>query len=455
MEVVPTGPPEVSPATLDVGDCMAMEVVPTGPPEVSPATTMEGESGGAETLEVSYEAAKDIARAMANDVVAAVLRRSEYEALKVLAWRFPHGTHVTAMSTTQDNKDEHHAIYVSSEEVIHKRWPDGHIVSESWISFMMRYPRWRIEGWPSNAAHGDDIVQRARTRIGEVEGYNDILYNSEHFTEECYTGISTSSKTNAGAKTIGGCTTASSATGAAIALPFAYSTTTVYALGVIPIGTATVFSGGVVVVGALIGAAVGSTVLAPTLWSWRRSAREASLGRLPFCILNQSGRHLRVFTYRFDDTYRWVAVMGMAGQSSGEVAPQRILELDPSVDADEFQIEVAFGEAAAPPPETWMGSAASVAYGAGSLAVSLVPRLPYISAAPVENLRAVVRRGGVFRISEPSSPGSPAVAANISSQSTPTTVSTPQPETAPAKLLELLRVPQAVLPAYGPPWMYE
>lgn len=391
------------------------------------------------TLVVSPEDSKDIARSIANDVVAAVLRRSEYEALKVLAWRFPHGTHVTALSTIHNCKAEHHALYVSSEEVIHKQWPDGTIVGESWIAFLLKFPRWRVQDWPCDTAHGDAIVERARRRVGEVEGYNDIVSNSEHFVEECYSGVASSSKVNAGAKTLATAATATGATGAAIALPYAYSTTTVYMLGIIPWGTATVFSGGTVLAGAAVGAAVGTVVVAPTLWAWRRNAREASLGRLPFCILNQSRHHLAVSTYKMDDAYRWIAVMGMAGQSTGDVGSQRILELDPPDDAEEFQVEVSLGEPAAPPAEGWVGSAVgtvtSVAQGVSSLATSLASRVPYLSSSPKENLRAVVRRGSVYRIAELALP--PADAGDARPPG-------------PAELLEVARIPRTVLPAYAP-----
>jgi len=419
--------------------------------------------GRGATLVVMPEDAEDIARAMANDVVAAVLQKSEYEALKVLAWRFPHGTHVTAMSTTADYKAEHHAIYISSEEVIHKRWPDGVVQCESWISFLLKYPRWRIFAWPTDSSHGDEIAQRARRRVGDVDGYSDILSNSEHFAEECYTGIARSGKVSAGATTIASCTTASCATGAAIAVPFAYSTTTVYAFGIIPVGTATIFSGGVVAAGAMIGAAVGTAVVAPTMWAWRRTAREASLGRLPFCIVNQAKRHLSVCIYRLDDTLRWIPVVGLAGQSSGDLEPLRILELDPPDDMEEFQVEVIFGEAVAPPHETWaasaVGAVGSAARGAGYIAgaaASLVPRVPYISAEPAEilqPLRAIVRRGGVYCISEPSLPSPlcrgprPSVPHSMATELQAS--EGPTSELGPAEVLALLRVPRSVLPAYG------
>jgi hypothetical protein len=382
---------------------------------------------------VTPEDAQDIARSVANDVVAAAFRRAEYEALKVLAWRFPHGTHITAMSVAQA---EHHAIYASSEEVIHKE-DDGMIVNESWISFLMKYPRWRITSWPSSSLHGDEIVERARRRTGEAGGHNEILNNSEHFVQECYTGSASSSKVSAGAAALVSCAATSSATGAAVAAPFAFSTTTVYVLGVIPWGTATVFSGGTVLAGAAVGAAIGSVVMAPTYWAKRRNALEASLCRLPFCLLNQADRHLHVYTYHLADNYRLVSVMGLAGQSAGYLGPQNILELDPPEDSEEFQVEVVFDS---PPAETWTGSAvgtvASAARGVGSLASSLVPRVSFLSSGSQEpqTLRAVVRRGSVYRICELDKAADDAAPNGT------------------ADVMEIARVPRTVLPAYGIPW---
>jgi len=399
---------------------------------VPPASSLEG-------IVVTLEDAKDMARSIANDVVAAAFRRAEYEALKVLAWRFPHGTHIAAMSMSAL---EHHAIYVNSEEVIHRCEKDGVIVSVAWISFLMKFPRWRILAWPSSAAHGDGVVEVARRRVGEQQAYSEILNNSEHFVQECYTGTAFSGNVSAGATATLSCAATSAATGAAVATPFAFSTTTVYMLGIIPWGTATVFSGGVVAAGALVGAAVGAAFIAPTYWSWRQSAREASFGRLPFCILNQSSRHLHVSTYHLNDTYRWVAVVGLAGQSSAVVHPQNIQELDPSQDADEFQVEIAFGE---PPSQSWVGSAigtvASVAKGAGSFATSLVQSVPYLSGDAKDsiNLRVVVRRGGVYRVSERAVPAETAPSINSGSSGDGT-----------AKSLDFKRVPRDVLPAYSP-----
>mmetsp|Transcript_64030 Transcript_64030/g.111553 ORF Transcript_64030/g.111553 Transcript_64030/m.111553 type:complete len:423 (-) Transcript_64030:50-1318(-) len=370
-------------------------------------------------------ATKDDAFAIARVAVQAALRRAEYEALKVLAWRFPHGTHVTAMSCAEDCKAEHHAVYCSSEEVIHKIPPSGTVVADTWFSFLMRFPKWRIIAWPDDSAHGDEIVKRARRRVGAEEGYSNLLgNNSERFVEECYTGTSSSVNADTLAVTASA-TAASAAAGAYVAAPYAVSTVTTYALGIIPWGTATVVSGSVIAAGAAVGAAVGATVLAPTYWYYRRSAKEASLGRLPFCIINQSSESVRVSTYKLSDTYRWVPVVGLAGQSAGNLAPQSLLELDPPEDSDEFQVEVA-----------WQKAPTSTVSWVTSQVTSMVPRI-FAS----EDLRAVVRRGSVYRLTE--------AFASTSSAKVPDEMEASTTKEA-ALQFELARVPRSVLPAYMP-----
>lgn len=422
---------------MSMADEVATE--PSAPGKVVVVSSQDAFAGGlwvtAEDKADAAEARKDSAFSMARAVVQAASRRAEYEALKVLAWRFPHGTHITAMSCAEESKAEHHAVYVSSEEVIHKIPPSGTVVADSWFSFLLKFPRWRIIAWPSDARHGDEIVKRARGRVGAQEGYSDLLgSNSECFVQECYTGQSSSTVSNVlPSAATASATGASAAAGAAAAAPYAVSTVTVYAAGFIPWGTATVVSGGVIAAGAAAGAVVGATVLAPSYWYYRRSCREASLDRLPFCIINQSGQALRVSTYKLNDTYRWVPVIGLAGQSAGDLSPQSLIELDPPENADEFQIEVTMNEA----PKTtvsWVTSRVT----------SMVPRI-FTS----EDLRAVVRRGSVYRLAE-----IPAAAkakdVDVTNRTDATASATADTSETPVMKLEIARVPRSVLPAYAP-----
>lgn len=296
-----------------------------------------GDSNG---LWVAPEDALDAAVCLAREAVQAVLQRAEYEALKVLAWRFRFGAHVVAASATAG---EHHAIYVSSEEVIHKAADTGIIICETWVGFVLQYPQWRVAAWPKDTAHADEIVRRARGRVGSVDASSgSFLAIGDHFVCECYTGTASSEEVGNAATALAALATSGAATGAAASAPYAVSTATVYALGFIPMGTATVVSGGVLAAGAMVGAAAGAALAAPVYWSWRRAAREAALYRLPFCLVNQTTRPLYARAFKADDTYCLVPVCGLGGASEGELPAGRVLELDPPVDGiEEFRVAVA------------------------------------------------------------------------------------------------------------------
>lgn len=275
---------------------------------------------------------------LVRETVRSVLARSEYEALKVLAWRFRFGAHIIAASSTFG---EHHAIYVSSEEIIHKSPSTGEVIAETWVAFATQFPTWRVTAWPESAKHADEIVQRARERLGTTEAYSSFLANGEYFVRECYTGVASSGELSSAAKTWATLATSGAATGAAASAPFAVSTVTVYAMGVIPWGTATVVSGGVLAAGAAAGAAVGAVLAAPIYWSYRRAAREAALRRLPFCLVNESGMLLYARVYRVDDDYCLLPICGLSGASEGELQPGQMLELDPPLEAtDEFRLVI-------------------------------------------------------------------------------------------------------------------
>lgn len=343
----------------------------------------------------SPEDTADTAAIHAREAVRKALLRAEYEALKLLAWRFRFGAHIVASSVALG---EHHALYISSEEVIHREEDTGKVVSDTWITLLLRFSHWRAVAWPGDTAHADEVVRRARARVGDVDGYS-LLFGgtSEHFVRECYTGSASSDEAVSKATTFATLATGGASAGAAAAAPFAVSTATVYALGFIPVGTATVVSGGVIAAGAALGAAVGGLVAAPLYWSWRRSARQQSMRRLQFCLVNETGRPLYVRAYRLDDSYCVVPIYGLAGSSEGDIAAGRLLELDPPEDAEEFR-------------------------------VVLSERGSYFTS---ECLRAVARRGSVYALRGEGPAASPGPGAESAG-------------------LTMSRVPRSVLPAYSP-----
>mmetsp|Transcript_11994 Transcript_11994/g.33893 ORF Transcript_11994/g.33893 Transcript_11994/m.33893 type:complete len:361 (-) Transcript_11994:126-1208(-) len=341
---------------------------------------------GSPALWVSPEDAADMVATLARDAVRSALQRAEYEALKVLAWRFRFGAHIVASSPSLG---EHHAVYVSSEEVIHKTLDTGEVVAETWVTFVLQFPNWRVATWPENTAHADEIVRRARQRVGSVEGYSSLSASSEHFVRECYTGSASSEEVSSAAKALATLATGGAATGLAASAPFAVSTATVYYLGFIPVGTATVMSGGVLAAGAVAGATAGAVLAAPMYWSYRRAAREAAMRRLPFCLINETSLTLYVRAYRVDDDYGVLPVYGLSGNSEGDLPSGRVLELDPPLDGvEEFRLVIS-------------------------------EQGTYFTE---ERLRAVARRGSVYGLRPPARSD-----ASIS----------------------MLRVPRAVLPAYS------
>mmetsp|Transcript_97511 Transcript_97511/g.291229 ORF Transcript_97511/g.291229 Transcript_97511/m.291229 type:complete len:367 (+) Transcript_97511:94-1194(+) len=354
--------------------------------EAAPGGQASTPAQGGPGVWVSHDDAVDAAAALAREAVRVVMQRAEYEALKVLAWRFRFGAHIVASSATLG---ETHAVYVSSEEVVHKTMDTGEVVAETWVAFVVQFPKWRVAAWPENTAHADEIVRRARERVGSVEGYSTLLGSSEHFVCECYTGSASSGEVASAAKALATLATGGAATGAVASAPLAVSTATVYAMGFIPIGTATVVSGGVIVAGAAAGAAAGAVLAAPVYWSWRRAAREASLRRLPFCLVNETRLTLYVRAYRVDDGYCILPVHGLSGSSEGDLPAGRVLELDPPLDGvDEFRLVIS-------------------------------EKGTYFTE---ERLRAVARRGSVYGL---------------------------RPAAGSQGTISVLRVPRTVLPAYG------
>lgn len=341
---------------------------------------------GSHGVWVSPEDAADMIAILARDAVRTVLQRAEYEALKVLAWRFRFGAHIVASSS---ELGEHHAVYVSSEEVIHKTADTGEIVAETWVAFVLQFPKWRVVAWPEDTRHADDIVNRARQRVGSVEGYSTFLSSSEHFVRECYTGSASSEEVSSAAKALATLATGGAATGAVASAPYAVSTATVYAMGFIPVGTATVVSGGVIAAGAVAGAAAGAVLAAPVYWSWRRAVRDASMRRLPFCLVNETSLTIYIRAYRVDDEYCLLPVYGISGSSEGDLPAGRVLELDPPLDGiDEFRLVIS-------------------------------EKGTYFTE---ERLRVVARRGSVYSL-RPAATGQGSIS--------------------------MLRVPRRVLPAYG------
>jgi len=307
-----------------------------------------------------------------------------------LAWRFRYGTHVVASSAAAGVR---HAVYISKEEVIHRE-DSGEVVSEPWVKFLLRFPQWREVAWPEDDVHADQVVERARLRVGATEARSGYLLNSsEHFVNECFFGVASSSDAQSKVTTVASLATGGAAAGAAAASAASSSSIAMSAAAT----AAAAVGGGALVAGAAAGAAAGALLAAPIYWSWRQSARHESLGRLPFCVINETMEPQYIRVYRADDSTCLVPIYGLSGNSEGSVAAGHLLELDPPDDSEEFR--VIFGQRG------------------------------YIM--NTESLRAFVRRGSVYRLNESDGGVSKAAAAD-------------------ALGLNLARIPRGVLPAYRP-----
>eukprot|EP00933_Yihiella_yeosuensis_P073306 TRINITY_DN81955_c0_g1_i1.p1 TRINITY_DN81955_c0_g1~~TRINITY_DN81955_c0_g1_i1.p1 ORF type:complete len:381 (+),score=47.80 TRINITY_DN81955_c0_g1_i1:30-1145(+) len=138
---------------------------------------------------------------------------------------------------------EHHAVLDTvANEVIHysRRHDDANnqIMVESIAAFEESYYPWRIAQLPSSVEKAKEVLERARSKIGE-EQYSLVMNNCEHFASWCFEGSGSSKQVwSAGANV------ATSAKGGVVAgIAAASATTTVttpwYFLGIIPWGTTT------------------------------------------------------------------------------------------------------------------------------------------------------------------------------------------------------------------------
>lgn len=88
----------------------------------------------------------------------------------------------------------HHGIYLGDGLVIHyagrTRYPHGLIETIALRDFVGRR-RVRVGRTPAKSLHGDDIVRRARSRLGERR-YDIFRNNCEHFCSWCQVGESQS-----------------------------------------------------------------------------------------------------------------------------------------------------------------------------------------------------------------------------------------------------------------------
>mmetsp|Transcript_75924 Transcript_75924/g.158340 ORF Transcript_75924/g.158340 Transcript_75924/m.158340 type:complete len:405 (-) Transcript_75924:434-1648(-) len=343
------------------------------------------------------------------------LKKAEYEALKTLQCGFIRAAQILAVS---GGGVQQHAIYVSREEVFYRDEVQGDIRTCSRFEFQLRFPCWRVVRYPEDDVHAETIIKRAK-EFHKLEKANEdsrIRGASEAFVLECITGTArswTDGIAEGSAPVLG--SIASSMMGGGAAVPFATSTVPVYYFGFIPWGTTTVVSSSVIAAGGVFGAALGLGA-AITLSYMKRSQVEASLKRLPFSILNDTGGTFFVKVFYATDQLCCFSLC------EGEILPSKVprpLELDPPREEEDFHIIISDGRSQL-------------------FAQTLCC--------------ATVRRGGVYVLRRPESHCDVAAAgagADGTELMTPSSTSTEiarTSERAPALVLE--RVSRSFLPAY-------
>jgi len=118
--------------------------------------------------------------------------RSEHRSLAVPTQAIAPGTELIVDQCGY----RHHGIYVGNGRVIHYRgWISilHGLVEECALEDFLGRHSWRQGQTPKNPAHGDAIVLRARSRVGE-RNYSIIWNNCEHLCSWCHSGESRSAQ---------------------------------------------------------------------------------------------------------------------------------------------------------------------------------------------------------------------------------------------------------------------
>jgi hypothetical protein len=89
----------------------------------------------------------------------------------------------------------HHGIYVGRGNVVHyaglcRSWHSGAVEEVTLAQFSSRHPVWIVDH-PESVYSSDEIVRRARSRVGE-HAYRLLTNNCEHFSHWCVSSRSRS-----------------------------------------------------------------------------------------------------------------------------------------------------------------------------------------------------------------------------------------------------------------------
>lgn len=168
------------------------------------------------------------------------------------------------------------------------------ITEDSLEDFMKSFPTWRIVNVPTSAEHSKDVLERARSRIGEQD-YNLAFKNCEHFANWCFEETESSSQVRGNTVAIGAGVVAGMQFEGAVA----GATTTKYVLVSTSWGTSEQLVSAKAVSGStamMAGLGVGVGVIG--LWlgvaSWITYAKEKVASRVPIYVFNNSDDKISV-----------------------------------------------------------------------------------------------------------------------------------------------------------------
>lgn len=254
---------------------------------------------------------------------------------------------------------EHHAVLdAEAKQVIHyTSGGDGcsknRVAVDALSDFERSFGAWRVLVLPASAEHAQQVLERARSKVGEEE-YSLVANNCEHFARWCFEGHGSSSQVWSAAANI-----ASSAKGGVVVgVAAGTATTTVtspwYFMGLIPWGTTTA-----TVPMMSTAAAVGVGVAAFAGWvglglgvgygvhAWAEGWNAALRDCAPICVFNGGEDEVEVRLDNIDsssalgpaaldDLVHETRAFCGAGHRRLRVGGGMAVELNPPAEADQF-----------------------------------------------------------------------------------------------------------------------
>eukprot|EP00929_Paragymnodinium_shiwhaense_P080378 TRINITY_DN41914_c0_g1_i1.p1 TRINITY_DN41914_c0_g1~~TRINITY_DN41914_c0_g1_i1.p1 ORF type:complete len:611 (-),score=107.60 TRINITY_DN41914_c0_g1_i1:45-1877(-) len=274
--------------------------------------------------------------------------------------------------------------------------------------FMLSFPTWRVVELPRSSDHAREVIQRARSKVGE-RNYNLLSNNCEHFATWCFTGQEASNQVRSMMTqgTVGAAATSGVSYGMASSVTYTV-TTPAYALGFIPWGTTTStvgLSGLAVASSTAVGLGAGLAIAGATYMgvnALTRQSTEMLALKVPICVGNKTEdeelmvtiRNLdsmlstpdlpivgRLSAPRVDDIAHWTRTKRGIGSSQQSVAPRTLADINPpAIEACYERFELCLQARQRSAPESPQQPAGGNP--AGSAAASAQEALPVLKEEP-------------------------------------------------------------------------